>query len=124
MRKLLLALAFVLCAPLAALATEQTVLTRSPEASNVNLSGTITATNTFQSVQAQNSNRLGCTIQNLSASDKMWVYFGPVASALTPTSLQLAAGASVNCAQVPGALITDQVSVTGTAGDLFYAGFQ
>ena len=86
-----------------------------------NLSSTIAVTNTFQSIQVATV-RNGCTVQNNSATT-MWVFFGPIGSATQATSVQLAAGNNVSCA-VGGALLNDQISITGTAAGVFYAGVQ
>lgn len=92
--------------------------------SSTNLSGTITTTNTFQSIQSSNNGRHGCTVQNNSATNSMWVFFGPIASATTAKSVALTAGGmAVNC-QTPSGVLTDQVSVTGTSGDAYLANFQ
>lgn len=91
-----------------------------------NSSSTITATNTFQSVFAQSSSRRSCAIQNTGTST-MWVYFGAIAGATKAKSFPLAPASAAN---EPGGfvlcnngstVITDQVSITGTAGDTFTA---
>lgn len=86
-------------------------------------SSAISVTNTFQSVLAASTSttgRVGCLIQN-NGSNKMYVFFGPVASAITSNSVQLNSGQTVNCESVGGAVLRDQVSITGTSGDRFYA---
>ena len=86
------------------------------------LSGTIAVTDTFQSIQVANSNRLGCYIQN-SASNSMWVYFGPIASATKAASILVTAGNWVSC--YGGAVVLqDQISITGTSTDTFVANVQ
>lgn len=87
-----------------------------------NLSGTIASTGIFQSIQAANSERKSCLIQN-NGTNNMKVYFGPVASATASNSVVLAPSASVNCT-VGGIVLTDQVSITGTTADSFVAAFQ
>lgn len=91
-----------------------------------NLSGTIAVTNTFQSIQAYNSNRSGCLIQNQSTSDQMWVYFGPIASATKAASfiLDSSHGLQISCAVGGTSVVRDQVSITGTSTDAFAANFQ
>ena len=92
--------------------------------SSTNLSGSIAVTNTFQSIQAQKNNRLGCTVQNLGAN-AMYVYFGSIAGAATTASAKLNAGQSVNCTLAGiNYVLRDQVSITGTSGDAFFANFQ
>lgn len=85
-----------------------------------NLSGTIAVTNTFQSIQAKNPARSGGVIQNNGANN-MWLFLGPIASATKATSIVLAAGAafSLNSANVT---LVDELSITGTATDTFFAG--
>jgi hypothetical protein len=87
-----------------------------------NASSTITGTGTFQSLWASNALRNGCTVQN-NGSHTMYVFFGPIASATEGLSVELAAGQSVNC-QFGGLVLQDQVSITGTSGDAFYANQQ
>ena len=118
-------------------ANAQTPVTTQPYGvRTLNASSTITITNTFQSVFAANSTtfpntatgRSSCTIQN-NGANTMWVYFGPIASATKGASFALSAGTSsvagqsVNCS-VGGVVLQDQVSITGTSGDAFYAAQQ
>jgi hypothetical protein len=88
-----------------------------------NASGTIAVTNTFQSLQAAKGGRNGCLVQN-NGSHTMWVYFGPIASATAGTSYVLSAGASISCAVGGLGVLIDQVSITGTSADAFFANFQ
>lgn len=91
-----------------------------------NDSGTIAVTSTFQSIWAASANnrgRAGCTVQNNSASNVMYVFFGPIASATTGKSVKLSVGQSVACL-VGGIVLQDQVSITGTSGDAFFAAQQ
>jgi hypothetical protein len=90
-----------------------------------NLSGTITTTNTFQSLQVPTTSRKGCTIQN-NGTHTMYVYFGPVANATTGAALALSAGQPAFCAVGLGGVgvLTDQISITGTSGDAYFANFQ
>lgn len=89
----------------------------------VNLSGTLAASSTFQSIQSADVNRSACLVQNNSASNKMYVFFGPIASATTGKSVVLDTGKSVSCNNGP-VVATDQVSISGTSGDAFLAVFQ
>lgn len=92
---------------------------------STNLSGTISVTNTFQSIQVSTVGRNGCTVQNTSGNgDAMWVFFGAIASATKPISFKLADGQALNCAVGGLGVATDQVSITGTAADTFAASFQ
>jgi len=90
---------------------------------SVNSSGTIAVTNTFQSLWANNQARSGCTVQNNSART-MYVFFGPIANATLVNSVVLAAGQSANCGAPSGVVLRDQVSITGTATDAFFAAAQ
>lgn len=117
-------LAFGLVAAAASLARAQSpVLTLPSTRTSTNASSTIGVTNTFQSVFAANTLRTSCTIQNNASSNAMYVFFGAIASATTGASVKLAAGQSVNCS-VNGIVLTDQVSVTGTSSDAFFAAQQ
>lgn len=89
---------------------------------SVNVSGTIAVTNTFQSIIARNTNRSGCTVQN-TGTNTMYVFFGPLADASTAASVKLAAGQAVSCNNGPVTLI-DEVSITGTATEAFFAAHQ
>lgn len=88
-----------------------------------NLSGTLAASATFQSIAVYDTNRSACLVQNNSASNKMYVYFGPIANATTGASVVLDTGKSVSCNNGP-IVATDQVSISGTSGDAFLAVFQ
>lgn len=92
---------------------------------SVPLPSTIAVTNTFQSIQAYNSNRTGCLIQN-QTTDTMWVYFGPIANATKAGSfiLDTAHSLSISCAVGGTSVLKDQVSITGTGTDGFAANFQ
>jgi hypothetical protein len=88
---------------------------------STNVSGTIAVTNTFQSV-FEAGFRTGCTVQNNGAAS-MWVFFGPIASATKAKSVILATGQSVSC-NSPGITLSDQISITGTATQEFFAAVQ
>lgn len=81
---------------------------------STDLHATVTTGGTFQSILAFNQNRRGCFVQNPnSATEDLFVYFGPIANATTAGSVDLAKGAAVNCTF--GTMVsTDQVSVTAT----------
>lgn len=93
---------------------------------STNLSSTIAVTNTFQSVQAFNSGRSGCLIQNQSTTNTMWVFFGPVANATKAKSYMLDSthGLQISCSVGGTSVLLDQVSITGTSTDSFAANFQ
>lgn len=90
---------------------------------STNLSSTISVTNTFQSIQVSTVGRKGCTVQN-NGNNTMWIFFGPIGSATAVTSFQLLPGTPVSCAVGGLGVLTDQVSITGTATDAFTANFQ
>lgn len=102
------------------------VVTQPYRVINNNASSTITVTNTFQSIWvadvAINTGRTGCTIQN-NGTNTMWVFFGPIANATKGTSVVLAAGQPAYC-NSGLVILKDQVSITGTSGDAFYAALQ
>lgn len=100
------------------------VITQPYAVKSQNYSSTIAVTNTFQNVLVENtsSSRRGCTIQNI-GTNVMYVYFGAIASALTSNSLKLTTGQSLNCV-IGGIVLQDQVSITGTATEPFYASQQ
>ena len=103
-----------------------------PVPSKYNLSGTITTTGTFQSIQAQTNNRIGCSVQNTAAAssgDLMWVYFDSTNSsncsaATKAGSSVLQPGQPVHCLVGNTFVLNDQVCITGTSGDSFFANFQ
>ena len=101
---------------------QQTVITKPFAATTTILSSTIAVTNNFQTVIPAASTRSSCTIQNKSSND-MWIFFGPATSATKALSAKLAAGQSLSC--IAGSIVLrDELAITGTAGDEFYAGSQ
>lgn len=90
-----------------------------------NASSTITVTNTFQSIWPADTNTTGrtaCTVQN-NGTNTMWVFFGAIAGATKAKSVVLAAGQATFC-NSGNVVLKDQVSITGTSGDAFYAARQ
>lgn len=85
-----------------------------------NVSGTITATGTFQTVLNQDFNRKGCRIQNKSAANAMQVFVGN-GTATANTSFQLAVGATFDCTMPGGGALSDAIQITGTIGDVYFA---
>lgn len=83
-----------------------------------NASGAIATTGTFQDIFTSGG-RANCHIQNNSLHT-MYVFFGLKANATEDTSFTLAAAASMACAD-SGVVRTDEVSITGTQNDKFYA---
>ena len=120
MKRLLIAL-LLIGASFSAYA-QSPVITQPYRANNHNDSSTITATNTFQSIWAASTaitGRTDCIIQNNGAAS-MFVHFGPIANATTPNSLTLAAGGIFRCAN-SGVITKDQISITGTISQEFFA---
>lgn len=102
------------------------VLTQPYGVTSHNDSGAIALSQTFQSIWAASTNtrgRAGCTVQNRSASNTQYIFFGPIASALTSKSVAITPGQSVTCT-VGGIVLQDQVSITGTAPDAYFAAQQ
>lgn len=127
MRKIVL-FAGLLAAPLmwAPAEAQQTVITQPQGVTTLNKSGTIAVTNTFQQVLAASTNtrgRTGCLVQN-NGSNAMYVFAGAISSATTAKSVKLASGQGFNCSTGNGGVLKDQISITGTSGDAFYAGEQ
>lgn len=79
----------------------------------------------FQQVWAASTStrgRVGCTIQN-TGTNPMYVYFGPIASATIAKAVKITAGQPVSC-NVGGVVLKDQVSISGTTTETFYAAQQ
>ena len=122
MKKLLIAL--LICLPTLGQA-QSPVITQAYGVTTKNSSSTIGSTGVFQSLWAATvlpQRRAACTVQN-NGTHTMYVFFGPIASATTATSITLAAGQSVTC-NTTGSTLQDQVSITGTTSDAFYAAQQ
>ena len=101
------------------------VVTQPYNVTSQNYSTTIAVTNTFQSIWATNTStrgRAGCTVQN-TGTNPQYVYFGAIATATISKSAKIIAGQSLNC-NVGGITLQDQVSITGTSGETFYAAQQ
>ena len=101
------------------------VVTQPYQAVSTNASSTIAVTNTFQSIftaSVVRTGRVSCTVQN-NGTNTMWVFYGPIANATKGASVTLIAGQSTNC-NIGGIVLKDQVSITGTSGDAFFAAQQ
>ena len=118
MRGLILLLA-LFAGPAIAADSVQPVYARKQPTTSLNLSSTIAVTDVFQRIAVQNFDRLSCTVQNTGANP-MWVFFGPKASATKAGSVVLAVGQSVTCG-TNGAMIADEINITGTATENFFA---
>lgn len=86
-----------------------------PSASTTSMSAAAPTAATFSSILASNASRIGCTVQNNSAT-LGYVYFGATGSASTSNSFQVPAGATINCATQTGAVLTDNVAATCASG--------
>lgn len=92
--------------------------------STTQTSGTISVTNTFQvALAAPTGKRNGCLIQNQGAN-KMFVFFGPSASATLAKSFQLLAGQTISCGTQTDVVVQDIVNITGTSGDAYVVSSQ
>lgn len=101
------------------------VVTQPAGVVSYNLSSTIAVTDTFQSIFLASTGatgRIGCTVINYGAAT-MWVYFGAIADATKAKSIQLSTGQAVYCNN-GGIILKDQVSITGTATQAFFAAMQ
>lgn len=111
----------------AASRADSAVMTTPYPTLTTNASGTVATTNTFQAVFAAkrmqdfNPARLGCTIINY-GTHTMYVHADPSTATLA-NSVQLSAGQAFFC-NSSGIVLTEAVSLTGTAGDAFYAAAQ
>lgn len=104
----------------------QSVTTLPAHLQSTNVSSTVAVTNTFQSVFAQasaSSPRNACSIQN-NGTHTMYVFAGPLAGATMAKSVQITAGQLYYCHTQNGSVLWDQISITGTAADAFYAASQ
>lgn len=116
-------LSLLLLAASVSMSLAQSPVTTYPYTTTIsNSSANVTTTNTFQSIWAASANLTGrtdCIIQNNGAAS-MYVYFGPIANATTPNSLILAAAGIFRCGN-SGVVTKDQISITGTSGQRFFA---
>jgi len=121
MKRLLTLVIALLVAPVLVHA-QSPVITQPYGVTSHNDSSTIASTNVFQSIWSASTNvrgRAGCIVQNIGSSTQ-FVFVGAIASALTTTSYKLAAGQVFNCT-IGGTVLKDQISITGTSGDEFFA---
>jgi len=115
-----LILGIILALGVAFNASAQTpVVTQTSKFSNANASAAVSVTNTFQSIWPANTSRNDCIVQNNGAAS-MYIYFGAIASATTPNSYILAAAGTFRCAN-SGIVVNDQISITGTISQNFFA---
>lgn len=102
----------------------QTPVVTQPYTASISVaSKTIASTNVFQSILSASTSvtgRVDCIVQNKAASNSMSLFFGPIANATTPNSLQLSAGSIFRCSN-SGVVIKEQLSITGTSGDPYFA---
>lgn len=92
------------------------------EAASNPVNGTISVTNTFQTLLAQNSTRRACSFQNQGAHIE---YFSVAASPTLANSTQVLPGNTWLCpVGVNGVTRTDLVSITGTANDTYAGDWQ
>lgn len=134
LRSLVVGLGLLLTLASGASAQQTGQVTTSPSTSfSADASSTIAVTNTFQLVWSQPNGgtrpwRKGCLLIN-NSTNRQWVFFGlstatPTKAAAIPLEPALATnalGGNVSCATQTGAVLQDQVWITGTAGDTFVA---
>ena len=116
-----LLLASILALAIASAMAQTNVPTSQMQVPTGNLSSTIAVTDTFQLIQSSTLRR-ACLIQNNGANNQ-WVFFGPIASATKARSVLLSPGQGVMC-NGSAVTLSDEISITGTATDSFYAGVQ
>lgn len=116
---LALVLAFAAQAPGEAQAQQTVTTVPAARVATPTASGTISVTDTFQQLWADQPTRVNCLVQN-NGSATLWVFAGASAAASKARSVVLAPGQSWNCAQ-SGTVVTSAVQVTGTAGGAFTA---
>lgn len=124
--KYLLIIGSLLLLSVGIVVAQNPVITQPYPVTSSNASSTIAVTNTFQSIWAAstaNTGRSSCAIQNKGATDPMYVFFGPIADATIAKSVKLTSSTMVNCS-VFGVILRDQISITGTATDAFFAAQQ
>lgn len=120
MKRLLLILLMVL--GVSSAYAQNTVVTRPQGVTSYNAASTVAVTNTFQSIWAASTTltgRTGCIVQN-TGNNPMYVYTGAIASATIAKSFKITAGQSFYC-NVGNIVIRDQISITGTATETFFA---
>lgn len=122
MKKLFLIVTLLLYSVTFSFAQGTPVVTQPKGVTSNNNSSTISLSNVFQSIWAANSNRTACTIQN-NGTHNMWVFFGAIANATENNSVVLQAGQYLNC-NSGNVILQDQVSITGTSTDAFFAAQQ
>ena len=126
MRRLALILLALVWASCAQAQNGQPVTTFPAPQSTVNVSGTISVTDTFQEILPSKIGvppaqlRHNCSIQN-NGSHTMYVFFGPIASATEAKSFQVAPSGTIYCGGPVSITAQDQVSITGTSGEAFTA---
>lgn len=120
MKRLILALLLSLGASFAYAQTP--VITQPYNTTTIsNNSSTIDTTNIFKTIfpaQSHVTGRVDCLVQNLSSRD-MFISFEATAT-LTTNALKLTSGSIFRCAN-SGVVIRNKLSITGTAGDQYFA---
>ncbi len=123
MKRLILALTILILGASSFAHGQSPVITQPYGATNHNDSSSIAVTSTFQSIwpaSTATTGRTDCIIQNKASSNAMYIYFGPIANATTQSSLTLSSGSIFRCGN-SGVISKDQISITGTAADRYFA---
>lgn len=111
------------------LSAQAPVITQPSGVTTYNNSGVVTAGGTYQQVfpayapVAPGGGRKACTIINL-ATTTLYVFAGPIASAVHTNSVPLAQFQSFYCGTAAGSVLQDQISVDGTTSGGYYAAQQ
>ncbi len=90
-------------------------------ASSNPVNGTITVTNTFQSLITMNASRKGCTFQNQGTHT---MYISAAVSPSLANSFQVPGGGYFYCSGPSNIVVTDALQITGTSGDAFAGAWQ
>ncbi len=116
--KRLAILAFALMVGLPSFASAQGLVTTTPfQATSVISSNTVSVSGTYVTAITSSATRRGCLLQNTSANT-LFLQIGTPTGATTPKSLQLLTKLFFNCAS-GGIVITDDINVSGVAGDTY-----
>lgn len=117
--KRLAILAFALMVGLPSFARAQGLVTTTPfQATSVISPNTVSATGTYVTAITSSATRRGCLLQNTSANT-LFLWLGSITGITTPKGLQVLTKASFSCSMGGGIVITDDISVSGVAGDTY-----
>lgn len=98
------------------------VATTAKRSTSTIANGSVAVTNAYQSALAASTTRSGCLIQNTSAGT-IKLFLGAPGSATDAQAFQIPAGWAFSC-RSGELVITDQISITGTAGATYVVSTQ